>query len=175
MWAGISLTRCWSLWAQRKHWEQPWRVSALAESGTGSAHRFGVLSGSVFQIACLLCVLLVAGPIGCAVAMLFAGGVRGAMSVSYMNLVLESCPHHIRSAHVAVGNIVVGTTAMIVPILGSRLVGAYGIQTIIAASLVMSLLAAGWIAWKVRDPRHIRGAVKVREPADVIASQEESV
>lgn len=139
--------------------------------GDRIGHRFGVLSGALFQIACLLCVLLVTGPIGCALAMLCAGGVRGAMSVSYMNLVLESCPHHIRSAHVAIGNIIVGTTAMVVPILGSRLAGAYGIRTMIAASLVMSLLAAAWITWKVRDPRHIRAlAGEAHEPVDLRVS-----
>lgn len=135
--------------------------------GDRLGHRFGVLTGAIFQVACLVCVLLIAGPIGCVLAMLSSGCVRGAMSVSYMNLVLESCPHHIRSAHVAIGNIIVGTTAMVVPILGSRLAGAYGIRTMIAASLAMSLLAASWITWKVRDPRHIRGVVKVIERVDV--------
>ncbi len=137
--------------------------------GDRIGHRVGVLTGALFQIACLLCVLLVAGPIGCLLAMLCAGGVRGAMSVSYMNLVLESCPHRIRSAHVAIGNIIVGMTAMVAPILGSRLAGGYGIRTMMGASLAVSIVAAAWIAWKVRDPRHTRG-VAVREPVDAHAA-----
>jgi len=156
--------------------------SAVACIGFGRlgdriGHRFGVLTGTVFQIACLLCVLLIPGPLGCLLAMVFAGGVGGALMISYMNIVIESCPHNIRSAHLAIGNIVLGVTAMVIPFLGSRLAGAYGIRTLMACSLTMSIVAAIWIAWKVRDPRHIRAkpaAAKTPTTVCVPAASEET-
>jgi MFS family permease len=138
---------------------------ALGRLGDRIGHRFGVLAGAIFQVACLLSVLLISGPVGCALAMVFAGCVGGALTISCMNLMIETCPHQIRSAHLAIGNIIVGIAAMVVPMLGSRLAGAYGIQALMAGSLAMSILAAVWIAWKVRDPRHIRIAPVEAEEA----------
>lgn len=143
---------------------------AFGRLGDRIGHRFGVLVGAILQIACLLSVLFVPGPVGCALAMVFAGGVGGVQTISCMNLMIESCPHQIRSAHLAIGNITVAITAMIAPALGSRLAGAYGIQALMAGSLAMSIMAALWIAWKVRDPRHLRSVpVEAEEPIEAAA------
>jgi hypothetical protein len=124
--------------------------------GDRLGHRLGFLMGAVLQIACLLSILLVPGAVGCLLAFLFAGGVLGVLTISYMNLVLESCPHDIRSAHLVIGNIVVGIIAIIFPILGSRFAQSHGLRSLMLASLGISCVATLWIALKVCDPRRLR-------------------
>jgi MFS family permease len=129
---------------------------AFGRLGDRVGHRIGFLVGAVLQIACLLCILLLPGAIGCLLAFLFAGGVGGVLTISYMNLAIESCPHQIRSAHLVVGNIVVGVIATIFPILGSRFAQSHGLRDLMLGSLVISCIAVLWIAIKVCDPRLLR-------------------
>ena len=122
--------------------------------GDRIGHRFGMLMGIVFQIACLLCVLLIHNAAGYFLAMLFSGCVVGTLLISYMNLVVESCPHQVRSAHLMIGNMVVGVSAMLFPMVGARLAVRAGIPALMQASLVLSLLALAWILWKIKEPRY---------------------
>jgi len=121
--------------------------------GDRIGHRFGMLMGIVFQIACLLSVLLVPGPVGYFLAMLFAGCVGGTLLISYMNLVVESCPHEVRSAHVMIGSMVVGVAGVLFPLAGARLAAWAGIPALMQASLAISILAMLWTLWKIKDPR----------------------
>jgi MFS family permease len=124
--------------------------------GDRLGHRFGFIVGTTFQIACLLSVLLIPGVAGCLLAFLFAGGVIGVVTISYMNLVIESCPHARRAAHLVVGNLIVGPAAVILPMLGSRLAQALGLRALMLESLALSCIALAWITLRVRDPRRLR-------------------
>lgn len=131
---------------------------AFGRIGDRMGHRVGFLIGALLQIACLACILLIPGTAGCLLAFLFAGGVGGVLTISYMNLAIESCPHEIRSAHLVMGNIVVGVAAMVFPLLGGQLAQWLGIQALMLACLVISCMAAVWIVCKVGDPRRLREA-----------------
>jgi MFS family permease len=133
---------------------------AFGRIGDRLGHRFGFLMGTLLQVACLSCILMIPGVAGCLLAFLFAGGVGGVLTISYMNLIIESCPHEIRSAHLVVGNVIVGVAAMLFPVLGSHFAQAHGLRDLMLASLVISCIAAGWIALRVRNPRHLRLATE---------------
>jgi MFS family permease len=131
--------------------------------GDRAGHRFGMLMGVVFQIGSLLSALLIKGPAGCFLAMLLAGCVWGTSMISYMNLVIESCPHKVRSAHLMIGNMVVGVAGLLFPIAGALLAAHAGIPALMEASLAVSALALAWGLWKVKDPRDSR--IQAVEPA----------
>jgi MFS family permease len=116
-------------------------VSAMVFGRVGDriGHRFGLLMGIVFQIGSLLCVILA----------------PGAFLISYLNLVVESCPHEVRSAHIMVGNMVVGVAGLLIPLAGAALAEQAGIPALMKASLGISLVALAWNLLKVRDPRDL--------------------
>jgi MFS family permease len=122
--------------------------------GDRVGHRAGMLMGIVFQIGSLLSVLLIRGPVGCFLAMLLSGCVAGTLLISYMNLVVESCPHKVRSAHLMIGNMAVGVAGLLFPIAGAFIAAHAGIRPLMKISFTVSALALAWSVWKVRDPRH---------------------
>jgi len=130
--------------------------------GDRAGHRVGMLMGVVFQIGSLLSALLIKGPSGCFLAMLLAGCVGGTLMISYMNLVVESCPHKVRSAHLMIGNMVVGVAGLLFPMAGALIAARAGIPALMEVSLVVSAMALGWGVWKVKDPRDSR--VRTVEP-----------
>jgi len=91
--------------------------------------------------------------VGCFLAMLMAGCVWGTFMISYMNLVIESCPHEVRSAHLMIGNTVVGVAGLLFPLAGAQIAERAGIPALMEVSLVFSVVALAWGIWKVRDPR----------------------
>lgn len=122
--------------------------------GDRVGHRFGLLMGVVFQLASLLSVLTLHGTVGCFLAMLMSGCVGGTLTISYMNLVVESCPHQVRSAHLMIGNMVVGVAGMLFPAAGAFLAANAGIKPLMEVSFLVSAVALAWSLWKVKDPRH---------------------
>jgi MFS family permease len=112
-----------------------------------------MLMGIGFQLCSLLAVLLIHGPIGCFVAMLFAGCVGGTLLVSYTNLLVESCPHQVRVAHLMIGNMIVGFAGLLLPVVGARIATYAGIPVLIEVSFVLSAVALVWSICKLRDPR----------------------
>jgi MFS family permease len=122
--------------------------------GDRVGHRFGMLMGVVFQLASLLSVLTIHGPVGCFLAMLMSGCVGGTLTISYMNLVVEFCPHKVRSAHLMIGNMVVGLAGLLFPVAGAFLAANAGITLLMDVSFLVSAVALAWSLWKVKDPRN---------------------
>lgn len=122
--------------------------------GDRIGHRFGLLMGIIFQICSLLSVLLVPGPVGCFLAMLFSGGVGGTLLISYLNLVIESCPHQVRAAHLMIGNMVVGVAGLLFPLVGAGIAVHAGIPILMKVSLALSVMALVWNIYKMKDPRN---------------------
>ena len=125
--------------------------------GDRIGHRFGMLLGIVFQICALLSVLLIQGAFGYFLAMLSSGCVGGALMISYLNLVIESCPHQVRAAHLMIGNIVVGVAGLLFPLIGAVIAIHAGIPALMEVSLGVSAVALIWNLCKVKDPR---GAIR---------------
>jgi len=124
--------------------------------GDRIGHRFGMLLGIVFQICSLASVLLIQGPVGYFLAMLFAGCVGGALMISYLNLVIESCPHQVRAAHLMIGNIVAGVASLLFPLVGAAIAIHAGIPALMQVSLTVSAVALFWNIRKVKDPRRAK-------------------
>jgi MFS family permease len=129
--------------------------------GDRVGHRFGMILGIAFQIAALLSVLCIPGAVGCFFAMLFAGCVAGTILISYLNLVIESCPHEVRSAHILIGNMIVGIAGFIFPLIGARIAVLGGIPVLMKVSLAVSIAALVWSLLRMKDPR--------RRPAKITA------
>jgi len=121
--------------------------------GDRIGHRFGMLMGIVFQLCSLLSVLLIHGPTGYFLAMLFSGCVGGTLLISYLNLVIESCPHEVRAAHLMIGNLVVGVAGLLFPMAGACIAIHAGIPRLMVVSLAVSAVALVWNIRKVKDPR----------------------
>jgi MFS family permease len=124
--------------------------------GDRVGHRSGMLMGVVFQLGSLLSVLLIKGSAGYFLAMLLAGCVGGTLIISYMNLVVETCPHQVRSAHLMIGNMVVGVAGLLFPMCGALIAVHAGIPTLMEVSFAVSAMALAWGLWKVKDPRDPR-------------------
>ena len=121
--------------------------------GDRIGHRFGMRAGIVFQLCSLLSALLIHGPVGYFFAMLFAGCVGGTLTISYLNIVIESCPHGVRAAHLMIGNIVVGVAGLLFPLAGAYIATHTSILALMKVSVAVSFLALIWNLRKVKDPR----------------------
>jgi MFS family permease len=130
--------------------------------GDRIGHRFGMVSGIVFQICSLLCALLIPGTAGCFLAMLFSGFVGGTLLISYLNLVIESCPHQVRAAHLLIGNMVVGVAGFLFPLAGARIAIVAGIPALMEVSIVVSVVALVWSVMRMKDPRGAKAPTEIR-------------
>lgn len=126
---------------------------ALGWLGDRSGHRVGVLAGVCAQVLTLTVLLAVPGLAGCLLAYFGAGLCVACGLVSHFNLLLESCPHDNRVAHISVGNLVIGIPLAVVPILAGAAADRWGPVTLFRASLGLSLAALAWTLLRVRDPR----------------------
>ena len=127
---------------------------ALGRLGDRMGHRLGVLIGVLVQAAALCVLLTVTGRVGCAAAYALAGMAISSGWVSHGNMMLETCPHGSRMAHLTAGNLVVGLGAMIGPLVGGQLAKGWGVRTVFAGCLALSVIAALWVVTMVREPRN---------------------
>jgi hypothetical protein len=76
--------------------------------------------------------------------------------LSSSNLVIESCPHDHRLAHITAANVVLALPILTLPFLAGLLAQAAGLQALFAVSLAFSVAAALWFLFRVREPRDVR-------------------
>jgi MFS family permease len=126
---------------------------ALGWMGDRRGHRCGVLVGTTAQVVALLVLLFVTGRWGCILAYVAAGVCSACGFVSHYNLILESCPHDNRMAHISVANLLVGLPLAVVPILAGLAAESWGLRPVFLASLGCSVLALLWVVCRVREPR----------------------
>lgn len=123
--------------------------------GDRHGHRLGILAGAVAQIFALIVLLSIPGAIGCVLAYIGVGLVFS-NQVSVSNLLLETCPHDQRVAHISAGNLVVGLPMTVLPLLAGWLAQAKGNKTLFAVSLGVSLASLLWFIFCLKDPRDMR-------------------
>jgi MFS family permease len=126
---------------------------ALGRLGDRRGHRLGVVAGVGAQSLTLTVLLLVPGLPGCLLAYLGAGFCNACALVSHFNLILESCPHDNRVAHISVANLVIGLPLAVAPLLAGVLAEHAGLTTLFRLSLALSLAALAWTLLRVREPR----------------------
>jgi len=70
-------------------------------------------------------------------------------------MLYETCPHDSRIAHITVGNLVMGTTSILCPLLAGVAAARYGTRSLFGICLVLSAGALLWFALRVREPRQV--------------------
>jgi len=123
--------------------------------GDRHGHRSGILLGAVAQTVTVCVVLFSSGFWSCLAAYAGAGVCLGVGVVSHYNMLLETCPHDSRIAHITVGNLVMGLATMFLPLFAGAVVAAWGLRFMFSLSLAFSVLALAWFLWRVKDPRQI--------------------
>jgi MFS family permease len=123
--------------------------------GDRSGHRLGILFGILTQVFTLLVVITSRGLLSCLLAYAGAGACVGSGFISHFNMLFETCPHDSRVAHITIGNIILGTAALLFPLAGGWLAAAQGVRTLFVVSLLLSLTALVWTCWRVREPRMV--------------------
>jgi len=73
-------------------------------------------------------------------------------------MLLETCPHDSRLAHIMAANLILGLIAMAAPVLGGAAAAAWGVRTLFAICLAVSLISLAWVALLVREPRELAAA-----------------
>lgn len=125
----------------------------LGRLGDWRGHRLGVLAGIAAQIVALAGLLLGRGPWACAGVFLALGLGNAAAIISNSNMMLETCPHDHRLAHITVGNLICSPLLVLFPLLAGAAAAAWSLPAVFAASLGLSLLALLWVGAMVQEPR----------------------
>jgi len=125
----------------------------FGRNGDRRGHVPGLLIGALAQVAACLCVVFWPGLPGLCAVSLGAGIAQAAVTIAHNNLLIETCPHRDRLAHLILGNLVSGSVGLAVPLLWGWVAVYHGIAPVFVASLVLSLAGLGWALLMVSDPR----------------------
>jgi MFS family permease len=71
-------------------------------------------------------------------------------------MLLETCPHDHRLAHITVGNLVLSVPLVLSPFLAGVAAEHFGIRPVFMTCLVFSILAFIWCLLKVKEPRYVK-------------------
>lgn len=124
----------------------------IGRIGDHKGHRSGMLIGMALQCITLLTLLFGHGLAGCILSFACMG-LAGGCGISFSNLVYETCRHPNRMAHIALTNLAVGIVMAFAPLAGGLAAAQWGLHSLFAASLALSLCALLWFALAFHDPR----------------------
>jgi len=140
----------------------------LGRIGDRRGHRIGLIFGAAMQVLALAVMLAGAGPMSCLIAYFCAGCALGSASLAHLNLLIETCPHDNRVAHITINNVVLGVTSVAAPLMSSWIVQQWGLRTLFAICLTFSLVGLAWLISRMREPRHID--VLAERPAESLSA-----
>jgi MFS family permease len=138
----------------------------LGLHGDQRGHRAGLIVGAGLQCVAPILLLTTHGWASCAAVFALAGLAQSAGFMSNLNIVLETCPHENRAAHITVANLVVAPMAILMPLAAGAVVQYWGIAPMCFVWLALSAAAAIWYLTQLRDPRHLKPAAELRREAD---------
>jgi MFS family permease len=116
-------------------------------------HRVPMILGTAVQAATLGLLLTTAGPASCLAAYAGAGIISAAGLIAYYNLLLETCRHEGRVAHIMAGNLMLAPAGLLAPLAAGLVAERCGLSWLFAACLALSLASLTWFVAFVRDPR----------------------
>jgi MFS family permease len=128
----------------------------LGKIGDLHGHRVGIITGTLMQVVTLAIILLASGGIFCIVTYFCVGICISSSFISHTNMLLETCPHEYRVAHITVGNLVLSIPLVSSPFLAGIAAEHFGIRPVFMICLLFSILAFIWCLLKVREPRYVR-------------------
>ena len=126
---------------------------ALGAMGDHNGHRLGVIVGTAFQVATVGVLLFSGGAVSCILAYAGMGVVFGGTWVSHINVVIESCPHEHRAAHITVSSLVLALPAALAAVAYGWMAEVFGFRVVFAIWLVFSMAALVWLVLRVKEPR----------------------
>ena len=124
--------------------------------GDGRGHRLGLIIAAGLQVLTLLILLSGSGALFCLLVYLGVGAAVGSAKIAELNLLIETCPHQSRTAHIAVGNLMLGAAMITAPLLAGVVVGRWGLPALFAASLAFSMAGVLWLLRRFQEPRQWR-------------------
>ncbi len=133
---------------------------SLGRLGDHFGHRLGIVIGLMAQVLTVTLMLFSRGSISCILVYFGAGICMGSSFISHINMLIETCPHPNRLAHIALGNTMLGAAVIPGPILAGKLFGLYGHKPVFVITLMFSFAALAWVLLRVRDPRSTRVVCK---------------
>ncbi len=116
-------------------------------------HKYSMLVSIAAQCAGLLLLTCAHGRLVCLLVYACIGAASTGGYLSSMNLVIDSCRHASRLAHITAANVVVGSAALVIPLLGGWFAQGCGVPALFRVCLCASLAALLWCALVLRDPR----------------------
>jgi MFS family permease len=125
----------------------------LGRLGDKRGHRASLVTAASVQVATLLVLLLSSGKASCLAVYLGAGFCTAAGFVSHYNMLIETCPHDHRFAHITAGNLVVGLGMVLMPLAIGTFAEYFGLRILFAGSLALSVAALVWLIFRVKEPR----------------------
>lgn len=128
----------------------------LGKIGDMRGHRVGIIIGTLMQVVTLSIILAASGGIFCVITYFCVGICISSSFISHSNMLLETCPHDHRVAHITVGNLVLSIPLVLSPFLAGLAAEHFGIRPVFMTCLAFSLLAFVWGLLKVKEPRYVR-------------------
>ncbi|MBN1348362.1 MFS transporter [candidate division KSB1 bacterium] len=127
----------------------------LGRMGDTYGHRIGIIAGTAFQVLALVIMLMSTGAMSCIMAYFCIGITGSSAFISHNNMMFETCTHDNRSAHIAVGNLLVYLPLLVIPVLAGTVAKTWGLRTLFALSLISSIISVAWFILLVKEPRRI--------------------
>lgn len=125
----------------------------LGRLGDRRGHRLGVVIGATVQVAAVTLLLISRGPVSCALVYAGVGFALGGTWICHFNMVVESCPHDHRLAHITLSSMVLALPLSVAPILSGLVVQVWGFRTLFAICLGINIAALAWFLMQVKEPR----------------------
>jgi MFS family permease len=129
----------------------------LGHVGDRIGHKAGVAVGSLAQVAAIAVAYVGQGAWACAACFALLGLSWSAGWVSHVNMLLETCPHDSRVAHLALSNSIVGVFWAVVPLATGWLMERVGVRPGMGITMAPAVLGVLWLALAVREPRSVAG------------------
>lgn len=128
---------------------------ALGRFGDAFGHKAGAAAGASAQLVSILAAAALTGPWGCGLVFALTGVAIAGGWVSHQNMILETCPHDCRMAHITASNLVLAPVTALVPIITGKVVSVLGTGRTFWLCLVPTALGLAWLLAAVREPRTI--------------------
>jgi MFS family permease len=129
---------------------------ALGKIGDMHGHRVGIITGTLMQVITLSILLVASGSTFCIIIYFCVGICISSSFISHTNMLLETCPHDHRMAHITVGNLILSAPLVLSPFLAGIASEHFGLRPVFTTCLIFSLLAFIWCLLKVKEPRYVR-------------------
>ncbi|MHC4789116.1 MAG: MFS transporter [Planctomycetota bacterium] len=129
----------------------------LGAVGDRVGHKRAMAFGYLAQVLAIAVAYLGQGWTACAGCFALLGVSVSAAWVSHNNMLLETCPHESRVAHITLSSIVLGPFMALTPLGTGWLMRHVGIRGGIGLTLIPTVLGVLWLLLGVREPRTMEG------------------